>query len=388
MSVKPLRERLAFHKPNVAWASIESVLPFAAGIGVAFALQLFAPELLGAYWGKVALDVGIAIILAVSLNIVNGLAGQFSLGHAGFMLIGGYGAAYATYYGSIALWGSPAVYGGFMGGGDMLFLAACLWGGFLAALAGVAVGLPSLRLRGDYLAIVTLGFGEIMRVLVQRSESVLSVKEIAQQKENMVSLTDNLGGALGFSGLPNYTRLFYVYLFVAVLLVVAYRMKTSRHGRALLAVRENEVAAEAMGVNTTRAKVTAFVFGAFFAGIGGGLFAHELGVALNPAELGFLKSIDVVIMVVLGGMGSISGCVIAAAALTILPEVFREFADYRMIVYSLALILVMIVRPQGLFGVRELWDFRWRKRRTAQPPSAPGGDAGTDAQSQDKDVAP
>jgi len=161
---------------------------------------------------------------------------------------------------------------------------------------------------------------------------------------------------------PTYTRIFYVYVFVALVVLAAYRLKISSRGRALLAVRENEIAAEAVGIPTSRVKVQAFVMSAFFAGIGGALFAHELGTTLNPRELGFQKSIDLVIMVVIGGMGSITGVVVAAVILTIMPELFREFADYRMPVYALALIVVMILRPQGLFGIKELWDTKLWKR--------------------------
>ena len=177
----------------------------------------------------------------------------------------------------------------------------------------------------------------------------------------MLELANNLGGAEGFSQIPGYTTLFFVYAFAFVLLVLAYRLKYSSKGRALLAVRENEIAAEAMGVDTVRAKVVAFVFAAFFAGIGGSLYAHQVG-ALDPKELGFMKSIDLVIIVVIGGMGSITGVVLGASILVILPEVFRQFADYRMIAYALALILVMILRPQGIMGVKELWETSpWRK---------------------------
>jgi branched-chain amino acid transport system permease protein len=252
----------------------------------------------------------------------------------------------------------------------LLFLLALLAGGFMAAIAGLIVGVPSLRLKGDYLAIVTLGFGEIVRVLVQRTSDVLPPDSV----KGMASSVGNLGGSLGFGGVPTYTRIFYVYVFVAIVLIVAYRLKTSSKGRQLLAVRENEIAAEAMGINTARVKVVSFVTAAFFAGIGGALFAHELGTTLNPRELGFQKSIDLVIMVVLGGMGSISGVVVAAIGLTIMPELFRSFSDYRMPVYALALIIVMIVRPQGLFGIRELWDMPWwpkrGKRGTGDPAKA------------------
>jgi branched-chain amino acid transport system permease protein len=229
------------------------------------------------------------------------------------------------------------------------------------ALFGLLVGLPSLRLRGDYLAIVTLGFGEIARVLGQITAR--QPKNVGQIKErSMAELANNLGGAEGFSQVPGYTTLFFVYLFAFVLLVLAYRLKYSSKGRALLAVRENEIAAEAMGVDTTRAKVVAFVFAAFFAGIGGSLYAHQVG-ALDPKELGFMKSIDLVIIVVIGGMGSITGVVLGATILVVLPEIFRQFADYRMIAYALALIAVMILRPQGIMGVKELWETStWRKQ--------------------------
>jgi len=196
---------------------------------------------------------------------------------------------------------------------------------------------------------------------------------------SLLDAVKHIGGPLGFTGTPTYVSatpwienaageqtghsgIFFTFAFVAVVLIAAYRLKSSSHGRALLAVRENEIAAEAMGVNTAKAKVTAFVMAAFFAGVGGALFAHEIGTTLNPKELGFQKSIDLVIMVVLGGMGSITGVVLAATILTILPELFREFAQYRMPVYALALIIVMIVRPQGLFGIKELWDLTiWRR---------------------------
>jgi branched-chain amino acid transport system permease protein len=374
----PLAARVAQLRPSLARAALASSWPLAVGIVLAFALQLVVAPALGAFKAKLLLDVGVAVVLAVSLNIVNGFAGQFSIGHAGFMMVGGYAAATLTYYGSIKLWGSAAVHGEFLGAGDLLFLGSCVAAGVVAALAGLVVGLPSLRLRGDYLAIVTLGFGEIARVLVQRTDDVLDVGEIAGK--GWTEVAGHLGGALGFSGTPPYVSatpwiaghagIFFTYLFVAILLLVAYRLKNSSHGRALLAVRENEIAAEAMGVNTARVKVVAFVLAAFFAGVGGALYAHELGNTLNPRELGFQKSIDIVIMVVLGGMGSITGVVLAAAILTLMPELFREFAEYRMPVYALALIIVMILRPQGLFGIKELWETAlWRRlvRRRRAP---------------------
>jgi len=370
--MKRIAERIAQHRIGAAPAAVGSLWPLVAGTALAWFLQQWIAPAVGPFYAKLLLDIGIAIVAASSLNIVNGFGGQFSIGHAGFMMVGGYAAAWLTYYGSIQLWGSPALHGGFLGGGDLLFLAGCLLAGGVAALAGLLVGLPSLRLRGDYLAIVTLGFGEIMRVLVQRTGPVMSPAEA--QHVAMSETVGRLGGSLGFGNVATYTRIFYVYVVVAIALVCAYRLKISSRGRALLAVRENEVAAEAVGINTARVKVQAFVMSAMFAGIGGALFAHELGTTLNPRELGFQKSIDLVIMVVLGGMGSITGVVLAASILTIMPELFREFSSYRMPIYALTLIVVMIVRPQGLFGIKELWDTAlWRRLVGRGGKAGPGG---------------
>ncbi len=341
--------------PGTFWAAFRSLLPVVASITAALFLHFWAGPAVGPFYTKVLMDIGINIVLAVSLNLVNGFTGQFSIGHAAFMAVGAYTAGALSYYGSYFLWGGPLRHGGFLGSGEWLFVGACLAGGLLAAVAGLLVGLPSLRLRGDYLAIVTLGFGEILRVLLQRTQDVLfSREEIVATP--VYGLATRLGGSLGFTGIPFYTSLFWVSIAVAAVLITAYRLKQSTHGRAFLSVREDEVAAEAMGVPTTRIKVTAFVVSALFAGIAGGLFAHEVGTTVNPRELGFLKSFDIIIMVVLGGMGSISGAVVAAIVLTVLPEVLRTFAEYRMVIYALVLIMVMIVRPQGLFGLREIWE--------------------------------
>ncbi len=367
--MKSLQERVAGLRPGVPIAAATSIVPFLIALLLAVVMDKLIGPAVGATWAKILLDVGIAILLAGSLNVINGYAGQFSLGHAGFMLVGGYAAAWLTFYGSVHWFGTKATVGGFLGNGQLLFLAGCMLGGLIASVFGVVVGLPSLRLRGDYLAIVTLGFGEIARVLGQiTARQPKNVAEI--QGRSMSELANNLGGAEGFSQIPSYTTLFFVYLFAFVLLVLVYRLKYSSKGRALLAVRENEIAAEAMGIDTTRAKVVAFVFGAFFAGIGGALYAHEVG-ALDPKELGFMKSIDLVIIVVIGGMGSITGVVLGAAILVILPEVFRQFADYRMIAYALALIIVMIVRPQGIMGVKEQWETSLWRRAIAKLRRAP-----------------
>ncbi len=360
----PLALRSHALRAPVGLAALRSLGPWAAVFAIAFVLERLIGPYLPGYYAKVLTDVGIAIVLGVSLNLVNGFTGQFSIGHAGFMAVGGYVAGTVTYYGHHLLWGGIAKQGGFLGASEWLFVAGALAGGIAAGLAGYLVGLPSLRLRGDYLAIVTLGFGEILRVIIQRTDDVLFVpKDI--EAASFTTLATSVGGALGFTGIPFLTNLFWVAVAVGAVLVLSYRLKHSDEGRGFLAIREDEVAAEAMGVPTTRLKVRAFVYAAFFAGIAGALFAHEVGTTLNPRELGFQKSFEIVIMVVLGGMGSISGTTLAAIVLTVLPELLREFAQYRMIAYALLLIGMMLLRPQGLFGIHEIWDLSFRRKKAA-----------------------
>ncbi len=287
------------------------------------------PLVVNQYVGRILILAGINIILAVSLNLINGFTGQFSLGHAGFMAIGAYVSAYFALHAGPGILralgaapGSPAGY--------LVFVGGLLLGAVAAALAGLLVGIPTLRLRGDYLAIATLGLAEIIRVVLLNVEAV--------------------GGARGLANIPGYTTFFGVYLLVAITITVHWNLVRSRHGRALLAVREDEVAAESLGIPTTRYKVFAFTFGAAFAGMAGSLFGHYL-LYLNPSSFGFMKSIEVVIMVVLGGMGSILGSVVAAIFLTVLPEVLRPIREFRMVIYALLLILLMILRPQGIFGL-------------------------------------
>jgi branched-chain amino acid transport system permease protein len=272
------------------------------------------------YYLGIAIDVGINIILAVSLNLINGHTGQFSLGHAGFMAVGAYTAAKIT----IGL--SNVVPPQLM---PLVFVVALVAGGLLAALAGLAVGVPTLRLRGDYLAIVTLGFGEIIRVILQNMDSV--------------------GAASGLKGIPEYTNFFWAWALAAVTVYVVTSIVNSTYGRGFIAVHDDEVAASAMGINPVRYKVTAFVIGAFFAGIAGGLYAHHKQF-LSPTGFDFLKSIDIVMMVIIGGMGRTAGVIVAAILLTLLPEFLRSFAEYRMIIYALLIIVLMITRPQGLFS--------------------------------------
>jgi branched-chain amino acid transport system permease protein len=364
-----------------------------------------------AYQYDVLLTAGFAIILASGLNLVNGHTGQFSLGHAGFMAVGAYvasaislgrilpmleypnfsdlnwmtdgGAAAATglalkssflvllktvgWVFTLALNAVLGVLNATVGAIGALpqvlkFPASLIVGGLMAALAGLLVGVPSLRLRGDYLAIVTLGFNEIIRVIFQ----------------NYVPL----GSQTGLTGIPLYTSFISTFVWAAITIYVIYSLVNSTYGRGFLAVRDDEIAAEAMGINTTRYKVLAFVIAAFFAGVAGGLYAH-FKQFINADGFNFIKSVDIVVMVIIGGMGSIWGVTFAAVLLTILPEALRklgesqwvagttkyfttdlppdqqvyvlrrveEFFKNRMIFFSLILIIVMLLRPQGLFGV-------------------------------------
>ena len=311
-----------------------------ATLAAIFVVSCFSSHI-GPYYYDITLSVGINIILAVSLNLVNGYTGQFSLGHAGFMSVGAYAAAVFTTYGAAPFLGALKPLGPFVSV-SIFFGLALFLGGIAAGLTGMLVGIPSLRLKGDYLAIVTLGFGEIIKVIIEN--------------------VDFLGGARGFSVPSGYTDLFWVYAMAAITIYVVLNLVNSTYGRGFLTVRDDEIAAEAMGINTTKYKVLAFTLAAFFAGIAGGLYAH-FKQFINPEGFGFLRSVDIVTMVILGGMGSTAGVVIAAILLTILPEWLRFISEWpflphwlgpllanRMIPYSLLLILLMLTRPQGLFG--------------------------------------
>ncbi|MBX3441063.1 MAG: branched-chain amino acid ABC transporter permease [Planctomyces sp.] len=335
--------------------------------GVAFAFGVWSLEgrVLDAYDTVTAMNIGVAMMLAVSLNIVNGMTGQFSIGHAGFMALGGYTSGMVTYYGSLLLWGTAARQGGPFGAGEWLFAASCVAGGLVSACAGYVVGLPSLRLRGDYLAIVTLGFGEILRVLLQQTNRVIGSREGLAEAKWRELIPPPVGGAVGFNGLPKYTNLFWVGLFLSLTVIFAVRLKRSAIGRSMIAIREDEIASYSVGVNVTRVKVRSFVIAAFLAGVAGGLYAHRIGVNIEPRDAGFQRSFEYIIMTVLGGKGSVTGSMIAASILTYLPEWLRDFDRYRMIIYASLLIAMMLLRPQGLLGSREIWDFLpwFRKRR-------------------------
>ena len=346
-------------------------------IAVALAIHFITP-LIGQYSQRIMIDIAIAIIAAVSLNVVNGFTGQFSMGHAGFMALGGYMAAWISYYLTLAIWKDTHVKPSLFGPHEWILVGAALVGGLVAAIAGWVVGLPSLRLRGDYLAIVTLGFGEILRVILQQTNPQALTYE--QMKSRPLfgfgdsSATQGwvyppgVGGSLGFTDVPKVTNLFWAYLFVGITILFAYRLKLSSYGRAMISIREDEIAAEAMGVNVTKLKVRAFMYAAFFAGIAGALYAHQEGTQLRPVDAGFIRSFDIVIMVVLGGLGSISGAILAAILITGVNALMLGLAqyhllEYRMPLFALTLILVMIFRPQGLLGLSEVWDFFSRRRR-------------------------
>lgn len=327
---------------------------------VLFALFLLGGSLLisggvlSGYYSKVVVKIGIYIILAVSLNVATGYLGQLPLGHAGFMAVGAY--ASAIFMTRLGLRGQGA------------FAVAAVLGGLAAALAGFLIGIPALRLKGDYLAIITLGFGEIIRVILTNLDDVLGF-----------SLT---GGAGGLLGIPKTTNFLNTFLWVGITCFLIHTLMKSRHGRAIYAIRENEIAAEASGIPVTAYKTFAFVVSAFFAGVAGALYSGYLGI-LKPDNFKFMTSIEILVMVVLGGMGSMLGSVVSAAVLTALPEALRVFSDWRMIAYALLLILVMIFKPSGLMGQYDFsmkrsleallngdlihkWKARMQKRRAMQ----------------------
>jgi branched-chain amino acid transport system permease protein len=295
------------------------------------------------YVQRIVLLAGINVILAVGLNLINGTTGQFSIGHAGFMAVGAYAAAFLGV--QLAPWVA-----GVLGAGGMAdavtFNLALLFGAVIAGVAGVLVGLPSLRLKGDYLAIVTLGFGEIIRILFNNAQF--------------------LGGATGYSGtdpagLPQYTSFFWVYLWVFLVIVLIRNVTFSQTGRSLSAIREDEIAAEAMATPTTRLKVLAFTLSAATAGIAGGLFAH-MQAGVRPEDFRFDKSIDMIVMIIVGGLGSISGAALGGIFVAVSLELMRHLQEYRLVLYALLLVVIMIVRPQGLLGNREIGAALFRKR--------------------------
>jgi branched-chain amino acid transport system permease protein len=319
---------------------VRTLAVLAAAAAALLALDAGLPQLLNAYYLTILTRIGVAVLAAVSLQLVNGFTGQFSIGHAGFMAVGAYvSAALSVYAGAAwleALAGAlPAALAR-----TLYFPLPLLAGGAAAALAGLLVGIPTLRLRGDYLAIATLGFGEIIRI------AILNV--------------DAVGGARGFSLASSahpvdlrYEGLGAVYAVVALSVALIGRLVYAPGGLAFRAVREDETAAESVGIATTRVKVEAFVVSSFFAGVAGAVFAHSEGY-VHTNSFGFLRSFEIVVFVVLGGLGSITGAILAATVLTAAPELLRGVGEWRMILYSVLLIGTMLLRPQGLLGQREI----------------------------------
>ena len=298
-------------KANLAWLGLLVA-------GFILILVLVLTGVLNLFYIQILEQIGINIILAVGLNLIVGFSGQFSLGHAGFMAIGAYAAA--------IIGSKSPTYGAFFG--------AMLLGALISGAVALIVGIPTLRLKGDYLAVATLGVAEIIRIFII----------------NGGSLTN---GAAGILGIPNFTSWPMVYIFAVLTTIATLNFLRSPIGRTTLSVREDEIAAESVGVNTTKIKIIAFVFGAITASIAGSLQAGLIG-SVVPKDYTFISSINILIIVVFGGLGSITGSIVAAIVLGILNMLLQDVASVRMIIYALALVLVMIFRPGGLLGTWEL----------------------------------
>ena len=284
---------------------------------LAYALITFLIKggVLNRQYTSLIVPIGVNIMLAVSLNLVTGFLGELSLGHAGFMSLGAYAGALFTL--NTDMGDLPSI------------IAAMLIGGVVAAIFGFLIGVPVLRLQGDYLAIVTLAFGEIIK-------SVL----------NSMTFTN---GPKGLSKIPlisNYQHYTLVFIVTVITILVISNIVDSRHGRAVCSVRDNYIAAESIGVHVSRFKIMAFVVSAFFAGVAGVLYAHNVGI-IKPTTFDYNKSIEILVIVVLGGMGSIRGSIIAAVVLTILPEMLRGADNLRMLLYSIVLIAMMLFNQSG-----------------------------------------
>ena len=287
--------------------------------------MLFQSGILGsknAYIQGICTTACYTIVLVSSLNLLTGFMGEFSLGHAGFMSVGAYASAIATSY--LGTMGIPKL---------GLFLIALIVGGLAAAVTGVAVGIPALRLRGDYLAIVTVAFAEIIRVAFCNFQIT--------------------GGGRTLSGITKLSSFYWCYWVTVVCVAIMYMYVRSRFGRTVTAIREDYIAAAASGINVTFYKVLTFTISAFFAGIGGAMYAHYM-TAMIPTNFNFAYSAEMLTEVIIGGTGSLTGSVIGAAFLSSLPELMRQFANYRMLAYSVVLVFVMIFRPGGIFGT---WEF-------------------------------
>ena len=298
-----------FNKLNACWLLLIIVI-------YALIQGLIGVGILNYYYQITLITICLNIILAISLNLVIGVCGQFSLGHAGFMCVG-------AYVGALIVQSNPTIVG---------LIIGLVVGMIFSGLVSLIVAIPVLRLRGDYLAIATLGFAEIIRIIVQNMEITK--------------------GASGLTNIPKMTSFTIVYFALVLALVVIVNFTRSSHGRACIAIREDEIAAEAMGINLTKYKCTAFVIAAMIAAVAGTLYATYFRV-IKPDIFSFNKSIDILVIVVFGGMGSMTGSIIAGIVLGLINMFLQPYAELRMILYAVAIVLIMIFRPQGLLGTRE-----------------------------------
>ena len=278
------------------------------------------------------------IILALSLNLTVGILGELSLGHAGFMCIGAFTSAAFT----------KATMDTFTNAG-LRFFVALIIGAVCAGIFGFLIGIPVLRLKGDYLAIVTLAFGEIIKNIINVLYVGIDSNGIHFSMKDQMSLGMEPGGkmiisgAMGITGTPRQSTFTIGVILILVTLFVVLNLINSRDGRAIMAIRDNRIAAESVGINITKFKLMAFTISAAIAGAGGVLYAHNLStVTATPANFGYNMSIMILVFVVLGGMGNFRGSIIAAVLLTLLPEVLRGLSDYRMLIYSIVLIVMML----------------------------------------------
>lgn len=298
---------------------------------------LMSTEIINNYWQQIICYAGIMTISALGLNLIYGFTGQFSLGHAAFYGIGAYTSAF--------------IIKSLHFNNTFFLIIGLIAGGLLAGAIAFLIGLPILRLRSDYLGIATLGFGIIIKVLFDNADAVFPV----------------LGGSRGMVGILKLTNFTWVFVLVIIAVIILSNLVNSATGRALISVREDEIASEAVGVNTTKYKTLGFVIGSIYAGFAGGLYAH-LYAFLHPQNFDFLKSIDVLLIVILGGMASISGTIIAAVVWVLILEGLRvilpeAILDWRLVIYPLLLILIMIFRPGGIFGGREFRFLKYQEKK-------------------------
>ena len=321
---KPANE--TFSRLRNIWEKIASnrkALPITIIVGFVLSILIQQFDLVDQYLQIIIMFVGINIILSVSLNLINGYMGEFSVGHAGFMAVGAYVSASLTMY-VIPTWLGP-----------WTFPLVVLAGGIVAGLISLLVAIPSFRTRGDYLAIVTLAFLMIVKSVIENIEVI--------------------GGPRGIPGIDKLTTLPWVYFWTVASVLIIRNFVYSKFGRGVLSIREDEIASNLMSVNTKQVKLQAFIISSFFAGVAGALFAHLLQF-ISPKVFDIMKSTDVLIMVYLGGIGSIAGSILGATIYTVLLEVLRPLGIWRMVLMPLVLVLLMIFRPRGIMGMRE---FRW-----------------------------